>query len=139
MTPILRRTLTPMFVAVAWIIAIVTIAGGPQGGLEPLIAGIIGGAAFMLQSSAARTKDARIRRLKVPVAAGSAVVFLVLGIAASLAFDVEFMTRPLIATSELTVSIGSIASILVQIGLALAVLAVIAQASALLVDESEEP
>jgi hypothetical protein len=137
MTSILKRALTPFFVAVAWIIAIVTMVDRSAGGLEPLIAGMIGGAALMLQTSAAPPKDGRVGRLKAPVVGGCALLFLALGIAVSVAFDPELAARALIATPQITVSITGIASVLVQIGLALAMLAVIAQAGPLLLDDND--
>ena len=138
MSVILERALAPLLVALVWVVAIFTMASEPVGGLEPLLAGLIGGAALILQACAVEIKGARqVFGLRAPVAAGSGLIAFVAGIACLLAFDPAVASRALFTLSGIDISMASTASLLMRLGLALTVAAIIAQAGLALFDDGE--
>ncbi len=135
MSSILQRAITPLLVAVIWIFAIFTMASEPIGGLEPLFAGLMGGAAFLLQAFAVGAKGAGVRQvfgLKAPVAAGGALLAFVLGAALSLASDPVLAAQPIYHFGQIAISIAGISSFLIRLGIALTIAAVVAQSSLVL-------
>lgn len=139
MSSILQRAVTPVLVAVIWIVAIFTMASEPVGGLEPLFAGLMGGAAFLLQAFAAGAKGTGLRQvfgLKAPVAAGGALLAFVLGAALSLVCDPVLAAQPIYRFGQIVISIAGASSFLVRLGIALTIAAVVAQSSLALFAQS---
>lgn len=143
MSSILQRAVTPLVVAVIWIFAIFTMAAEPVGGLEPLFAGLLGGAAFVLQAFAAGGKHLGMRQvfaLKASVAAGGAIIAFVLGAALSLATDPMLAAQPVYRLGQIAISVAGASSFLVRLGIALTIATVVAQSSlALLAPARSEP
>lgn len=136
MSLILERALAPLLVALTWIVAIFTMASEPVGGIEPLLAGLIGGAALVLQACAIGSKSMRqVFGLRAPVAAGCALIAFISGIALSLAFDPDNASGTLFSFAGVGVSIIGAASLLMRVGLALTIAAIIAQAGLALFDD----
>ena len=141
MTSILQRTLTPLLVAVIWIVAIFTMASEPVGGLEPLLAGLMGGAACLLQAFAVGAGGGRIEvlGLKASVVAGGALLIFVCGAALSLAADPVRAARPFYQYGQIAISLAGISSFLIRLGIALAFAAIVAQSSLALLGRMRSP
>jgi len=138
MSIILERALAPVLVALVWIVAIFTMASEPGGSIEPLLAGLIGGAALILQACAVGSKGMRqVVGLRAPVAAATALIAFIAGIALLLAFDPANASRTLFTVFGFGVSITGASSLLMRVGLALAIAAIIAQAGLALFDDGE--
>jgi len=135
LSSILKRAIAPIIVAVMWVVAIFTMASEPVGGLEPLFAGLIGGAAFFLQACTIGAKGVRqVFGLRAPVAAGGALLAFVLGVALIVAVDPVLAAQPFFHVGQIAISAAGAANFLVRIGIALTVAAVVAQASLFLFD-----
>lgn len=137
MSSILERAVAPLLVAVVWIVAIFTMASEPVGGLEPLFAGLLGGAAFLLQACAVGAKGVRqVFGLRAPVAAGGALLAFALGVSLLLVFDPVLAAKPFYRFGQVAVSVAGASNFLVRLGIALAIAAVVAQASLVVFDDS---
>jgi hypothetical protein len=130
--------LAPLLVALIWVVAIFTMASRPGGGLEPVLAGLIGGGALIVQACAGDLKGLRrVFGLRAPAAAGLALLSFAAGIALLLGFDASFAALQLVKVSGIDTSIAGAAGLLLRVGLALAVAAVVAQASGALIGDEE--
>ena len=137
LSSILKRAIAPLLVAVIWVVAIFTMASEPVGGLEPLFAGLIGGAAFFLQACTVGAKGVRqVFGLRAPIAAGGALLTFVLGVVLLLAFDPVLATQPFVRFGQIAISAAGAANFLVRLGIALTIAAVVAQASLTLFDDA---
>ncbi|MFZ1991699.1 MAG: hypothetical protein WAW96_18235 [Alphaproteobacteria bacterium] len=136
LSSILKRAVAPIIVAVMWIVAIFTMASEPVGGLEPLFAGLIGGAAFFLQACTIGARGVRqVFGLRAPVAAGGALLAFVFGVALIIVVDPVAAAQPFFRFGQIAISAAGTANFLVRLGIALAIAAVVAQASLSLFDD----
>jgi len=136
LSSILKRAVAPLIVAVMWVVAIFTMASEPVGGLEPLFAGLIGGAAFFLQACTIGARGVRqVFGLRAPVAAGGALLAFVFGVALIIVVDPVLAAQPFLRFGQIAISAAGTANFLVRLGIALAVAAVVAQASLSLFDD----
>lgn len=138
LSSILRRAAAPIIVAVMWVVAIFTMSSEPVGGLEPLFAGLIGGAAFFLQACTIGAKGVRqVFGLRAPVAAGGALLAFVFGVALLVSVDPVAAALPFVRFGQIAISAAGTANFLIRLGIALLIAAVIAQTSLVLFDNAD--
>lgn len=138
MSRILEGALAPLIIALIWVIAMFTLMRTDTGGIEPVLAGLMGGAALILQACTSDVRRARqVFGLRAPIVAAGAVLAFLIGIALSLAFNSDAAASTLFTLAKMNISIGSLSLFLIRFGIALALAAIIAQAGTALMSDGE--
>lgn len=137
MSAILERALAPVLVALVWLVAIFTLSRGDAGGLESVFAGLIGGAALILQACAVGVRGVQqVLGLRAPVAAAGSILMFLVGVALGFVFEPRAAAMPFLQIADIALSVEMLANVAMRIGIALAVAATIAQAGIALFDET---
>jgi hypothetical protein len=138
MSRILEGALAPLIIALIWVIAMFTLMRTDAGGLEPVLAGFMGGAALILQACTSDVRRARqVFGLRAPIAAACAVLAFLIGIAISLSVNPDAASRTLVTVAKVTISTGGISLFLIRLGVALALASIIAQSGTALMSDGE--
>jgi hypothetical protein len=136
MSPILERALAPVVVTMIWVMAILMLVRETAGGIAPMIAGLIGGVALVLQAClGGESEIRRVFGLRAGVTAALAFLAFLGGCALALAMSDKAAAREIVEIWNTSLSLGLLAALLMRLGIALALAAILAEASLALLEE----
>jgi hypothetical protein len=136
MSPILERAIAPIIVTVIWVMAILMLAR-EHSGAAPMIAGLIGGVALVLLACLGGEREIkRVFGLRAHVAGALALLALLGGAALAVTLSDADAARVLVQIASEPITLGFIASLLLRLGIALSLAAIIAEASLRLIEEA---
>jgi hypothetical protein len=139
MSPILERAVAPVIVTMIWVMAILMLLRENTTGLAPMIAGLTGGVALVLQACIGGEREIRrVFPLRAPVTAALALLAFVLGCTLAITLSREILTTQIAVIAQTPLSLGLFVAILIRLGIALSLAALLAEASLRLLEEARE-
>ncbi len=138
MSPILERAVAPIIVTMIWVMAILMLIRENAGGIAPMIAGLIGGVALILQAFiGGECEVRRVFGLRAGITAAIAFLAFLSGAGLALSLGTRAGTQPLGEVAGIPLSLGLFAALFIRLGIALALAAILAEASLRLLEENE--
>lgn len=139
MSPILERAVAPIVVTMIWVMAILMLIRENASSVAPMIAGLIGGVALVLQACIGGEREIRrVFGLRAPVTAALALLAFIGGAALALSLSDRAGAHQIGELAGIPLSFGLFAALLIRLGIALALAAILAEASLRLLEESAE-
>jgi hypothetical protein len=139
MSPILERAVAPVIVTMIWVMAILMLLRENAIGLAPMIAGLTGGVALVLQACIGGEREvARVFPLRAPVTASLALLAFVLGCTLAVTLSPEILAGQIAIIAHTPVSLGLLVAFLIRLGIALSLAALLAEAGLRLLEEARE-